>query len=607
MTINVLIKQLFIVPVLLFAILLSNSSFAANISDVELDKKLAKIEQIKSSDLELSQKLMLELSEYEEHFAMSHIHKYTYLQAYLFARAGNFEKALEYHKLNFTSLNNNVLLQAQANYVFLKVLMHQYQDASELVNSIKSLVNRALIDENLKFDAYNTLAFYYNQIDQFERSLALILPLFDKEGLSKRYQCFIGSQLVRAYLGSDDNEVQQKGLTKAKETHNICEDINETIIADLITYLQAQYLVKQNNKEQTKQAIALLERHYKDVLKQQFQLNQIRFETLLLQAYKSIKDIDNSNKYLERLLANEQAIKHPDLMLLAYELAYQRAQLNNDLPSQLTYLDLLIKAQQFNANINKQKSLVLSSIEYPIEQIVKDLIQARENIAKYKETQQELLVDAKKFEPFFIGEFIYQIVLLILIIAASWYTFKLWRSKKAEVLALRYTKFDGFLNRSAFIKQCQSLLYTAEHQKTVYSLVILNVDNFRRVNEIQGKDRSNRLLKLVIKEHQKYFPNIALKGLLGGDEFIFLLADCNAKHSINLAEKFRSELNFLDTRSIAYQFDVSASFGATDSNLGSNDIAIMLQQAEAAIAETKRQYKNCCVCFDSELSLEPDY
>jgi len=126
------------------------------------------------------------------------------------------------------------------------------------------------------------------------------------------------------------------------------------------------------------------------------------------------------------------------------------------------------------------------------------------------------------------------------------------------------------------------------------SVVIADIDNFKRLNDTYGHLFGDDVLKVIAKELSKNLRTIDLVGRWGGEEFIFILPDTNAKQAQEIVDRIRlniSKIPFTPS-STSKKFNVTVSFGVSDSDLANVELEEILIKADQALYNAKTNGRN---------------
>jgi len=110
----------------------------------------------------------------------------------------------------------------------------------------------------------------------------------------------------------------------------------------------------------------------------------------------------------------------------------------------------------------------------------------------------------------------------------------------------------GLYNREAFEKSIES--WITSNKK--FTLVFLDLDNFKCVNDNFGHDKGDEILIQTAKIMRENLKGMDLIGRIGGDEFVMAIKDCDkncANHILNIIED--------EIKDTFKYFKVSASIG----------------------------------------------
>lgn len=102
--------------------------------------------------------------------------------------------------------------------------------------------------------------------------------------------------------------------------------------------------------------------------------------------------------------------------------------------------------------------------------------------------------------------------------------------KKPLYLAF-HDRLTGLKNRAAFENEVQRLL---EYSHRKFGMLLLDFDNFKRINDTLGHGYGDLFLKFVAEYIQSMLPEKALFARFGGDEFIILLKDIKNREEMEL-------------------------------------------------------------------------
>ena len=158
-------------------------------------------------------------------------------------------------------------------------------------------------------------------------------------------------------------------------------------------------------------------------------------------------------------------------------------------------------------------------------------------------------------------------------------------------------------NRHEFNGALAYALARADRQDSSVGLLLLDLDNFKVVNDTLGHHCGDQLLKLVAERLVAILRGTDIICRIGGDEFVVIvepaddaseMASVARKILAVLAEPFALE---------GHQLYVSASIGVSLYPFDAHDVATLTRNADTAMYHAKHQGKNRYAVFQSEMEL----
>ena len=184
------------------------------------------------------------------------------------------------------------------------------------------------------------------------------------------------------------------------------------------------------------------------------------------------------------------------------------------------------------------------------------------------------------------------------------------KHSKAEIEHLAfYDHLTNLPNRLLLTDRINHALINSQRKQTFGVLLFLDLDNFKNINDTQGHDVGDLLLKQValrLTSHVRAHDTVAR---LGGDEFVVLLEDLS-KNSLEAAELAKRIGKTLSSQ-LALPYELasqshksSASIGATLFGADSASAAELLKQADIAMYRAKAQGRNDLCFFDPQMQAD---
>ena len=151
----------------------------------------------------------------------------------------------------------------------------------------------------------------------------------------------------------------------------------------------------------------------------------------------------------------------------------------------------------------------------------------------------------------------------------------------------------GVSNRRVSIQQLNRMLKLAQRQQKHWCFIIIDLDNFKHINDRYGHDTGDMVLRSLGKLLKQVFRSEDVIARWGGEEFVFGLYDLTKNLAMNrfteLLNIFRQQ-GFMDAQQ--NKFQVSFSAGVAEYPLDGHNIETLYQAADEALYQAKAKGKN---------------
>ena len=152
----------------------------------------------------------------------------------------------------------------------------------------------------------------------------------------------------------------------------------------------------------------------------------------------------------------------------------------------------------------------------------------------------------------------------------------------------------GALNRRALMKHAARELVRSDRLATPLAIVVMDLDNFKRVNDTHGHGGGDVALCAfvdLVKEHLRAEDTIAR---IGGEEFVLMLPGADTATAAQIAERLRSALEQMRIHYEGRMIVTTVSGGVTERQPG-DPLTAMLKRADGLLYQAKSNGRNCVV------------
>ncbi len=161
-------------------------------------------------------------------------------------------------------------------------------------------------------------------------------------------------------------------------------------------------------------------------------------------------------------------------------------------------------------------------------------------------------------------------------------------------------------NRKSFDSFLKNALKLAEDSKEEFSLVMIDIDHFKKFNDTWGHQTGDQVLRLVGATLKSGTREEDLAARYGGEEFALILPNADLDQATNIAEKVRKSImnRKLHKRSTNEDLGrITVSCGTATYRAG-DDIETIVERADKCLYAAKHAGRNKVIREDSELVKE---
>jgi diguanylate cyclase (GGDEF)-like protein/PAS domain S-box-containing protein len=153
-------------------------------------------------------------------------------------------------------------------------------------------------------------------------------------------------------------------------------------------------------------------------------------------------------------------------------------------------------------------------------------------------------------------------------------------------------------NRRYLMGRTEVEISQARRQATPLSIVMFDIDHFKRINDNHGHAAGDRALVVLSHAVQKEMRLGDTFARVGGEEFVLLLPQSDAEQSLQVAERLRRMIEELEIDAgDALVMRITSSFGVATLSPKVDGVDALYMAADAAMYRAKEAGRNCVVAF----------
>lgn len=161
-----------------------------------------------------------------------------------------------------------------------------------------------------------------------------------------------------------------------------------------------------------------------------------------------------------------------------------------------------------------------------------------------------------------------------------------WLMERISTMA-KTDPLTGIFNRGVFEETLKKELARAARDGTQVTLVMIDIDHFKQLNDTYGHHAGDGVLKRVAASLEASTRPFDTAARYGGEEFAMILPTCTANESLPLADRLRQTVAGLGTDPL-----VTASLGVATYPVHAEHPEDLIKAADEALYESKRMGRN---------------
>ena len=170
--------------------------------------------------------------------------------------------------------------------------------------------------------------------------------------------------------------------------------------------------------------------------------------------------------------------------------------------------------------------------------------------------------------------------------------------KRLEVLAFT-DPLTGASNRRHFDDVVQQELQTCIDKNLDFTVIMFDIDFFKKVNDTYGHDVGDGVLKIVVARTSNSLKKDTLVARYGGEEFLVSLPGVSNEVAVRIAEQIRSRIKDRPFAIGGKEMNVTVSLGVASKSGDCNVLQDIVKRADKALYHAKETGRNKVVSYGS--------
>jgi diguanylate cyclase (GGDEF)-like protein len=153
----------------------------------------------------------------------------------------------------------------------------------------------------------------------------------------------------------------------------------------------------------------------------------------------------------------------------------------------------------------------------------------------------------------------------------------------------------GLYNRRYTINELENQSRIARRNNRLFSIVVLDIDNFKKINDIHGHLAGDDYLKKLAFVMNRSLREQDICGRVGGEEFLIILPETSVDGALNLANRIREQVEKTELVHHGRVIKTTISAGISQFGLHAADSRDLFKMADLALQKAKRSGKNIVI------------
>jgi diguanylate cyclase (GGDEF)-like protein len=158
-------------------------------------------------------------------------------------------------------------------------------------------------------------------------------------------------------------------------------------------------------------------------------------------------------------------------------------------------------------------------------------------------------------------------------------------------------EMTGLYNMRAFSSILQRAFRQAVRYGHSMSVVMIDSDNLKQINDTYGHESGNRMLLLLVRCIREQLRGSDVVARFGGDEFILLLQETNGKGAAEMAERIRRAVEGSRLSVRGGDANLTVSLGVASYPEDGGNLEVILEKADKAMYRAKHSGRNKVVIY----------
>lgn len=216
---------------------------------------------------------------------------------------------------------------------------------------------------------------------------------------------------------------------------------------------------------------------------------------------------------------------------------------------------------------------------------------------EYQNTNPVVVLSKQAEQAIFLSAI--SVILLEIYLVMSLFSRAIAKQRNALTELASKDGLTGINNRRTLVSIGSELFEHAKRYQKPLSLIILDIDHFKAINDTHGHIVGDKVLKKIATSVEEHIRASDVLARYGGEEFVIVLPETKLNAAIDLAADIKAVINSIEiSLDNANKLSCTASFGVANLNASIPDFMQLINCADEALYQAKRNGRDQVIHFE---------
>ncbi|WP_223671019.1 tetratricopeptide repeat-containing diguanylate cyclase [Kangiella shandongensis] len=509
--------------------------------------------------------------------------QYDYVNIFVLRSEGDLVTALEESERLYNEVKDkwglNKLGDLVLEQAYISAILSRYQESIPLLELALDYSLEAN-DPYLISETYNVFGILYSFLNDNQSAIMYFKKAVE---VMERHPALVSNIYFYANLADSYrmNKEYEKSLELIEKARKLAIKEGDIPLRAFAHQVKARVYTNTKEYESAIEELELAKRLQEQVGEQLF---GYELQTDFAYAYLKLGQIDQAEKHLDEAIDSAAKVAALDdfyLKRLRSEISAARDDFED--AYKLLQESYETYRKTFNDNLTYVSNLSREQLDQERLSFENKLLEKENQInTKY----------VKKYKKYSVILVVLIALMLILLVISLWLLMKYRKAaRKNEEMALTDNLTD-LPNRRQMFRQLEQEHEKSEDGRSVYSLIIFDIDHFKTINDRFGHRMGDKVINRLASITRHTLRQKDTIGRISGEEFLIILPDTNVKEAKQIAERLNHQFANADFSDLDDGIHLTASFGVTEYMLEDESLDMVINRADRLLYKAKSQGRN---------------